>query len=717
MKYAICLRRGTYLLNLHFPSLCYAQDWMLFHAAQGYHDPKTIPHLTLKTTVTEGDFENGGSITLNGQDALTLLEHLQETLVQEKVQYKVSNQPKKRKSVTVKSKSSPHYYIGRTVRDFFEGHGDFVGKVMYVDADEDPWLYKVDFEDGDAAEYDLHELQKIVQPEMEWDTMAEYKVTQRNEVCGSAHNEQCFRFTKLEEADWQHMAYIGRSGSHFYAGSGSECTHYLQNYKRIQYGNGNAEQEKSTARIVETIDNLEMPLRSYVFPTPIFSTTETDCERRICTVMYACNARCVGESGSFLIKDHKGHYVRFSDLDKDSWLRKWVELVVDLDDEYGKEEQCDPAVLELCKRWFDNVDHQYGTCIPDRAPEDKISRDVRSKHLAKVCTVLLLEAVSVDQLSDYCRENMNFDTYRNTIKYSTVQFEPAKTDMHHIVHRQAGDLDVIPGYTGLRKFRCKKSGSAIIAYNQQTSDDGSTLHVDLVRGTQTPVKIDLSNKASGTTACDGVMALNLRSEVRDILEMKADTNIWNFLSSMDGFKEMFEEITEETSENEGYNSNPSETATEPVAAQPPRSNLDGVSVIDFGSEQPSLETSEHGQNKRHKPNPPETVTVDSPRGAQPAAGQESVLVRKVKKLIRDKAAADQKIEELNGYHEKNKALETELDTLNDALTKYKSKLQRSEDTNHHYSVAQGVLETEVADLKRELASLKNEVNVVTNLLA
>ncbi len=169
MKYAICLRRGTYLLNLHLPSLCYAQDWMLFHAAQGYHDPKTIPHLTLKTTVTEGDFENGGSITLNGQDALTLLEHLQETLVQEKVQYKVSNQPKKRKSVTVKSKSSPHYYIGRTVRDFFEGHGDFVGKVMYVDADEDPWLYKVDFEDGDAAEYDLHELQKIVQPEMEWE--------------------------------------------------------------------------------------------------------------------------------------------------------------------------------------------------------------------------------------------------------------------------------------------------------------------------------------------------------------------------------------------------------------------------------------------------------------------------------------------------------------------------------------------------------------------
>jgi hypothetical protein len=64
-----------------------------------------------------------------------------------------------------KSKSSPHYYIGRTVKDFFDGHGVFVGKVMSVDANEDPWLFKIKFEDGDVQEYDLHELRKIVQPE------------------------------------------------------------------------------------------------------------------------------------------------------------------------------------------------------------------------------------------------------------------------------------------------------------------------------------------------------------------------------------------------------------------------------------------------------------------------------------------------------------------------------------------------------------------------
>eukprot|EP01043_Picozoa_sp_COSAG02_P052868 COSAG02_NODE_5762_length_4059_cov_82.697451_2_plen_1197_part_01 len=62
-----------------------------------------------------------------------------------------------------KGRLSSKLYLGRTVKDFFEGHGEFIGQVISVDDSEEPWLYKVRFEDGDIQEYDLHELRTVVQ--------------------------------------------------------------------------------------------------------------------------------------------------------------------------------------------------------------------------------------------------------------------------------------------------------------------------------------------------------------------------------------------------------------------------------------------------------------------------------------------------------------------------------------------------------------------------
>ena len=62
-----------------------------------------------------------------------------------------------------KGRFSSKFYLGRLVKDFFEGHGEFIGEVISVDDSEEPWIYKVRFEDGDVQEYDLNELRTVVQ--------------------------------------------------------------------------------------------------------------------------------------------------------------------------------------------------------------------------------------------------------------------------------------------------------------------------------------------------------------------------------------------------------------------------------------------------------------------------------------------------------------------------------------------------------------------------